>query len=201
MNKMLERPSPFDVLALSTLCLLLLSGYAAAEMVTFSYAGTDGAGATVSGTFGYDTDAQDINNNAFAGVYLTGFINGVITGGAADGFSFNLNMSGAQTDGHLRTVVSANEFFSTLRINEIAGVGEVRWLDLDSITTPVFDNISLPTDLNVADWPRKYLFIPSLGPNAIPFDLTEINKIPPAVGPPAGKVPIAIFILLGDDEN
>ncbi len=177
MNKMLARPNPIDVLALSTLCLLLLSDYAAATTVTFSYAGTDGAGATVSGTFGYDTDAPDINNNAFAGVYLTGFINGIITGGAADGFSFNLNMSGAQTDGHLRTVVSANEFFSTLWINEIAGVGEFRRLELES-TSPVFDDISLPTELNVADWSRKTLDIRSLAPNIELFDFTEINKIP-----------------------
>ena len=200
MNKMLERPSPFDVLALSTLCLLLLSGYAAAATVTFSYAGTDGAGATVSGTFGYDTDTPEINNNAFAGVYLTGFINGIITGGASDGFSFNLNMSGAQTDGHLRTVVSANEFFSTLWINEIAGVGEFRRLELES-TSPVFDDISLPTELNVADWSRKNLDIRSLAPNANLFDLTEINKIPPTAGPAANKVPVSIFILLGEDKE
>lgn len=187
----------------SLLCMLLLSGYGAAATVTFSYVGADGDGATVRGTFGYDTDTPDINGNAFSGLYLTGFINGVITGGAADGFSFNLDMSGAQTEGHIRTVVTANEFFSGLWINEVSegGVGEFDRLYLDSISTPVFDDSSLPTELNVADWPRKDLEIRSHAPNANLFELTEINVIPPADEPAVSKVPIAIIVILGEDDQ
>ncbi len=180
---MLERQRRFVVFALSLVCLFLPSVYAVAATVTFSYVGTDSAGATVSGTFGYDTDAADINGNNFAGTYLTGFINGAITGGAADGFSFDLNLSGAQTEGHLKTSISDNVFFSALRITEIAegGVGEWTRLELES-TSAVFGDTSLPTELDVGDWSRKNLDIRSLAPNVNLFELTEINNISAATG-------------------
>jgi hypothetical protein len=180
---MLERQSRFVIFELFLICLLLPSVYAAAATVTFSYVGTDSAGATVSGTFGYDTDAPDINGNTFSGTYLTGFLNGTIAGGAADGLSFDLNLSGAQTEGHLKILISANDFFSTLWITEIAegGVGEWMRLELES-TSAVFGDTSLPTELDIADWSRKNLDIRSLAPNANLFELTEINNIPAVTG-------------------
>jgi hypothetical protein len=167
------------VQTLSVLYLASLSFSVIAETVTFEYQGTDGAGGIVTGTFGFDISAPDTNDNNFAGTYLTGFINGLIAGGNADGFSFDLSISGEQMDGNLLTRVSSNEFFSSLSLNEIQGPGEFMHLDLES-TSQVFADDSLPTQLDLADWSRKLLDIRSLLPTAELFELTMIQKVIPA---------------------
>jgi len=182
MKEMPERPIRFVVRALSTLCLLFIYGYAAAATVTFSYVATDGAGATVSGTFGYDTSTPDINANTSTALYLTGFLTGTIIGGAADGFNFNLDLSGEQSEGHMATTVSTHQFFSSFWMNELADVGEYHRISLESLST-VLDDTSLPTELNVADWDGvKSLDIRSHAPDANLFEFTEITVIPPSTG-------------------
>jgi len=168
----------------SVFWLLLLSPYSAAETVTFNYSGIDSQGVTVEGTFGYDTGAMDINNNIACAVYLTGFINGTVTGGTADGFTFNLDLSGEQTEGHIRSVVCISQPGSLLWMNEVSqgGVGEFRRLQLESTLTPVFNDKSLPTELNVGDWPTKQLDVRSLSGGFGLFDLTAIDRATPVTG-------------------
>jgi hypothetical protein len=179
MNKIPGRPNRSVVLALSTLCLLLLSGHAAAEIVTFSYEGTDGEGATVSGKFGYETDTPDINSNRYTALYLTGFLTGTISGGTADGVSFSLYLSGEQTEGNIITIVATNQFYSTFWMRERADVGEYELINLESTST-VFIDTSLPTQLNVADWDKfNILDIRRLTGSENLFEFTKITVSTP----------------------
>ena len=109
-------------------------------------------------------------------------------------------MTGTQPGGDLTTVVTANEFFSTLWINESSGEGEFRRLDMDSVSMPVFIDTSLPTQLDIGDWTRKTLDIRSLAPSTDLFELTWINRVPTEVEPSVSKISPWLLLLLGENQ-
>jgi hypothetical protein len=94
------------LLAPAATALALAFGVAApqahAAIVTYHYtaagvAGTESAGATVTGTFGFDTAAPDLNALDYQGVFEGGFLNALVSGGAQSGLQVNLTNLAMQT--------------------------------------------------------------------------------------------------------
>jgi hypothetical protein len=73
-----------------------------AALVTYQYtavgvAGTDSAGATVTGSFGFDTTAPDLNGLDYQGLFDGGFLNALVSGGVQSGLQISLTSQIWQT--------------------------------------------------------------------------------------------------------
>ncbi len=81
-------------------------------------------------------------------------------------------------------VVCISQPGSVFWMNEVGpgGVGEFQRLQLDSPLTPVFNDTSLPTELDVADWQTKQLDVRSMSEGFDVFDLTSISRVPAVTG-------------------
>ncbi len=152
---------------------------------------------TVSGSFGYDSDAEDQDpTESGTGLYLTGFLNGTVSGGFGDGLAFDYNSSGTTDAGDLFVQTTYDPTIrSSLEIHE--------WVDFSSGTyfshlivndetvpfTPTDD--LLPPDLNLADYGFAKLWVQHPTGLTQAFDITSITKRSEPIPEPSS------FLLLG----
>jgi hypothetical protein len=167
-----------------------------AAVITYDFTGSTSfyGGSSVSGSFGYDTDAEDQFVSTGTGRYLTGFLNGTITGGTYDGWVFNYSSGIATGDLFVQIAYplgnryafgfnewidySSNSYFS-------------RFLLIDETVPLARTDDLLPLDLNLADYDSAELWVGlSTGGNAY-FNITSITKRSASVPEPS------TLILLG----
>ncbi|MET0029004.1 MAG: hypothetical protein ABW101_15350 [Candidatus Thiodiazotropha sp.] len=123
---------------------MLASATSSAAMVAFNYTAlADGGGATIAGSFGYETTTPDSDPDTAVGVYVgAGYLNGTITGGAYGGQSFNFtntyvevldnyqSFSGTYDDLY---VGSSSDFNSNSYLE--LGSSDLNWLSGDALPT------------------------------------------------------------------
>ena len=151
----------------------LLALNANSAIVSFNYVavGTSGdvAGATVTGTFGYDTSVPDeFPGDPDIGSYPgSGFFTGTVSGGAQDGYSFNLP--------GLRFFVRNDPGDDRLTIEDIGTF--VQLIDNDGT---VFSSDALPLSLSLAEFEQRDLAVAIPGGIQRFYTLTAI-PLPGAV--------------------
>lgn len=119
---------------------------AQAKVITFQYtavgqAGTGSAGASVTGTFGWDTSVPDTNPQGFARYNGAGFMTAQVSGGAQDGTS--IQASGIDVE-----IADAQSVWTNDVVNFL-GSGQFVYL---SGASSALNSEALPLTLDPAQW-------------------------------------------------
>lgn len=125
----------------------LAAAPAHAATVTFDYLASGAGGATVSGAFGWETNTPDSRPEAHIGRYIgAGFLSALVSGGAQDGVSVNLdNLVITTVDGVPgQSIDTVSVLFSPtfISLNDFDGLG--------------LTSAALPTALNFGEFNQAH---------------------------------------------
>ena len=188
-------------------CLICISTFmlfhipsALAVLITYDYTGVHPTnGTTVSGSFGFDTNAVDqFPSTSGSGRYLTGFFNGTVSGGTYNGLHFDYHENGTDA-GDIFTQTTYTPLtspprssFDFHRWTDFASNAYTGYFLLRDETDPLarVDDL-LPLDLNLADYGFARLWVDLPTGSRYAYDITSITKRAESVPEPA------TFLLLG----
>ncbi len=171
--------------------MFLVAGNAHAQFYQWHFTATGGeeanAGASVTGTFGWDTDASDHFGGSDRGLYYTGYLEASVTGGPQDAGHFLYRSDGTIDAGQLFTKTWLDIFSEqyTINIGLWTGDSDLEWTGRVELVAyydddPPYNDDSLPTVLDLSDFDTARVV---LGPNPESYmynitSLTAVNPVP-----------------------
>lgn len=154
------------------LAMMGMTGTAHATLITYDYSAVASDGATLSGIFGYDDSVLDTDPGTDDGEYLgAGFWTGTVSGGPLNGESFSFTGLNVEVESDALNLRLTGSTF----------------IDLYDANGTAFDNDSLPTSLNLADFDSfeglRMLLYPSdvdstLSGRQIKYLLQSVTRVP-----------------------
>ncbi len=181
------------LLASAAIAASLIPVAAQAVPVSFDLFGTAASGATLTATFGYDTDATVTGSGpTYAEHDNAGFLTGMISGGAFDGTSFSLT-------GGLVAVV--NDFDVNPPNGDLSDFFLIEFdeseLFMENFDATAFSDTSLPTALSLADWERRFVLISDVDLTGQTrqeerFTIQSLSRTPTAPVPLPATLPLAV---------